>query len=111
MSEISKDDHDYVNSRRRDAAIVIDEAEQAVPISERDGSFDLAMTAIRGWRPRIESARDREQVMRYLKELDQDLRLVEGKAKGAVYTARQLIADAHFNLATTRNDVPGGICK
>ena len=37
MSEISKDDHDYVKRRRRDAAIVIDEAEQAVPISERDG--------------------------------------------------------------------------
>src|SRR5271166_451896 len=39
MSKISEDDRDYVNSRRRDAAIVIDEAEQALPIRERDGSF------------------------------------------------------------------------
>jgi hypothetical protein len=109
MSEISAHLHDFVNSRRRDAALAIDSAEQAIAPSKRDNSFALATTIIRGWRPRIESATARQLLMQDLVGLENDLRVVGGQATNAAVIARHYIGQARLAVATMRDDVTGGL--
>ena len=109
MSAISADLQDFVNSRRRDAAIIIDGAEQAIPADKRDNSFELATVAIRGWRPRIEAATELETLARCLKGLVEDLSIVSGQATNAAAIARHLIGEAHLTVISTRDNIQGGI--
>lgn len=109
MNAISADLHDFVNSKRRDAAIIVDNAEQAIPSSKRDNSFELATMAIRGWRNWTEGATDRSTLASCLMGLVEDLRIVGGQATNAAEIARNLIGEAHLTVVTTRDDIPGGI--
>jgi hypothetical protein len=109
MSAISADLQDFVNNRRRDAAIIIDGAEQAIPAGKRDNSFQLATMAIRGWRPRIEACTERETLARCLKGLVEDLSIVSGQAANAAAIALDLVGEAHLIVITARDDIQGGI--
>jgi hypothetical protein len=102
MSDISEGDRDYVYSQLREAAIVIDEAEHSATLRKGDSNFKVASGMVRGWRRFIENAAERDNVVRSLKELDDDLGLVGGSATDAVNKARRLVADAHYRVASAR---------
>jgi hypothetical protein len=104
MSEMSEVERDYVYSQLREAVITLDEAEHAKPLRKGDANFTMATGIVRSWRRAIEAAPERETVVRHLKELDDDLSLVGGpSAVGAVQAARRHIADAHYKLASSRD--------
>lgn len=105
MGEISRGERDYVNGRLRDAAIVLDEAEHATDLRKGDANFRMATGVLRAWRRSIESTTERTSVVQQLRELDNDLSLVGGaSAVEAVSAARRLVGDAHFKLASAREE-------
>jgi hypothetical protein len=102
MSEISKAAKDNLYTDLREAAIVIDDAEQAAKLRKGDSNFTHATGIVRSLRRAVEATEERETIMRNLKEADEYLGLIGGSATDAVHAARQLIGEAHYRLAQGR---------
>jgi hypothetical protein len=91
--ELSKEMQELVIDHLLDAAILIDTAQHSVKHLKVDRDYWRAAAVFRHWRrDKVEQAMpDAVTVLRCLKELNSELRLIGGNSADAVYEARAIV--------------------
>lgn len=104
MGEITDAERHYIEDQLLEAAITMDRAQHDTTLRKGEVTFELAGNTIRQYRRGIiEQTSDRDNIVRALKNLDNDLSNFGGRAEEAVTNARRIVGDAHYKLASLRN--------
>jgi hypothetical protein len=103
MSEITEAERHYIEDQLLEAAMTIDRAQHSAALRKGEVTFELAGNTIRRYRRGvIEQTSDRDNIVRALKNLNDELSNFGGRAEEAVSNARRIVADAHYRLASSR---------